>query len=83
MIVEKRKTKNVGGFILVVGLLPMLNTFPTLFSFGRRLLRLIKMRFILCIPYGLLSNLRCCRIPNAFITVTVFKDKRILLMTLI
>jgi len=83
VFVAKRKTKNVGGFILVVGLLRMLNTFPILFSFGRHLLRLIKKRFILCIPYGLCSNLRCCRKPNAFITITVFRDKRILKMTLI
>jgi len=83
VFVAKRKTKNVGGFILVVGLLIMLNTFPTLFSFGRLLLRLIKMRLILCIQYGSCSNLRCCRVPNAFITITVFRDKRILTLTLI
>ena len=83
VLVAKRKTKNVDGFILVVGLLPIQNTFSTVFYVGRRLLHLIKIRFMLCIPCGLYNNLHCYRVPTAFITCTVFKDKRAATMTLI
>jgi hypothetical protein len=81
--VAKRKTKNVGGFILVVGLLPVLNTFPTVFSFWPCQSHLIKMRFILCIPFDLCSNFSCCRVPSSLMTTTVFKDKCIVTMTII